>query len=815
MSALLAQLLGLLLLAAGLAFIAVWADGLRAWAGASALALLLWGISAAPPGWLLAAAVALWGAPLLLWSWPALWRRLALRPAWRFARAGLPPLSATERAALEAGVAGWEGALFAGAADWRPLLESGPAALREEEQAFLDGPVEELCALLDDWRISSSDYDLPPAAWELIRRERFFGLALPERYGGLGFSALAHSAVVMKLASRSVAAAVTVMVPNSLGPGKLLLAYGTAEQKARYLPRLAAGEETPCFGLTGPQAGSDAAAVPDTGVVCRREVGGEEVLGARLDFDKRYITLAPVATLIGLAFRLRDPERLLGGEVERGITLALVPADAPGVEIGRRHMPLQVPFMNGPVAGRGVFVPLGQVIGGPAGVGRGWRMLMECLGEGRAISLPALACAAAKFAARETGAYAALRRQFGRPIARFEGVQELLGRIGGEAWLMDAARLEAARLEDAGACSSVASAIVKQQLTERMRRVVDAAMDLHAGAGICLGPRNRLARLHQAVPIAITVEGSNVLTRNLIIFGQGLARCHPHLRREMECLERAGDGDPVPEEFDAALRAHAAGAARNAARAFLLGLSGGRCPVPGARGAFERRLAWQAAAFATAVDALLLRCGGTLKRRERLSARLADLLSAQYLTVCAARRRAREGEPADEPFSAWALAACRRDFDAALDGLLANLDGRALRWGLGLLLRPWGRRARPGADALDAAAAELLAAPGAARDRLCAGLHLAADPADPSARLERELAAAPALEEARAALRRAARGGLAAAAGGDYEAAAAAGAISAEQAAALGAADARLAEIVAVDSFAAGAWRRAPVEAHG
>ena len=814
MSALLAQLLGLVLLAAGLAFVAAWADGFRVWAGASGLAVLLWGISAGPPGWLFAVVLALWAAPLLLWSWPGLWRRAALRPAWKFARAGLPPLSATERAALEAGVAGWEGALFAGDADWRELLAAPPAALSEREQAFLDGPVEALCALLDDWRISSSDYDLPPAAWELIRRERFFGLALPERYGGLGFSALAHSAVVLKLASRSVAAAVTVMVPNSLGPGKLLLAYGTEEQKARYLPRLAAGEETPCFGLTGPQAGSDAAAVPDAGVVCRETVGGAETLGVRLDFDKRYITLAPVATLIGLAFRLRDPDGLLGGEAERGITLALVPADAPGVEIGRRHMPLQVPFMNGPVAGRGVFVPLEQVIGGAEGIGRGWRMLMECLGEGRAISLPALACAAAKFAARETGAYAALRRQFGAPIARFEGVQELLGAIGGEAWLMDAARVEAARLEDAGECSSVASAIVKQQLTERMRRVVDAAMDLRAGAGICVGPRNRLARLHQAVPIAITVEGSNVLTRNLIIFGQGLARCHPHLRREMECLERAGDGDPVPEEFDAALRAHLGGAARNAARAFLLGVSGGRCPVPGARGALERRLAWQAAAFATAVDALLLRCGGALKRRERLSARLADLLSAQYLMVCAARRRAREGQPDDEPFCAWALAACRRDFDAALDGLLANLDGRWLRRGLGLLLRPWGRRARPGGDARDAAVAALLTAPGAARDRLCAGLHLDSDPDDPSARLERELAAAPALEEARAAVRRAERAGRLEA-GGGYAAAAAAGAISAEQAAALAAADARLAEIVAVDSFAAGAWRRAPLEADG
>ena len=814
MSALLAQLLGLVLLAAGLAFIAAWARDFRAWAAASGLAVLLWGLSAAPPGWLLAAMLALWGAPLLLWSWPGPWRRLVLRPAWKFARAGLPSLSDTERAALEAGVAGWERALFAGAADWRTLLEGAPAELSETEQAFLDGPVEALCALLDDWRISSSDHDLPAAAWELIRRERFFGLVLPEEYGGLGFSALAHSAVVMKLASRSVAAAVTVMVPNSLGPGKLLLAYGTEEQKARYLPRLAAGEETPCFGLTGPQAGSDAAAVPDTGVVCRREVDGEETLGVRLDFDKRYITLAPVATLIGLAFRLRDPDGLLGGEVDRGITLALVPADAPGVEIGRRHMPLQVPFMNGPVAGRGVFVPLAQVIGGAGGVGRGWRMLMECLGEGRAISLPALACAGAKFAARETGAYAALRRQFGRPIARFEGVQELLGRIGGEAWLMDAARLEAARLEDAGECSSVASAIVKQQLTERMRRTVNAAMDLHAGAGICVGPRNRLARLYQAVPIAITVEGSNVLTRNLIIFGQGLARCHPHLRREMECLERAaGDGE-IPDDFDAALRAHLGGAARNAARAFLLGLSAGRCPVPGARGARERGLAWRAAAFATAVDALLLRYGGALKRRERLSARLADLLSAQYLAVCAERQHARENDPDDAPLYAWALAACRRDFDAALDGLLANLDGRALRWGLGLLLRPWGRRSRPGADALDAAAAELLTAPGPARDRLCAGLHLDADPDSPSARLERELAAAPALEAARAALRAASRAGRTAA-GDDYAAAAAAGAISAEQAAALGAADARLAEIVAVDSFAAGAWRRAPVEADG
>ncbi len=802
------QLLGALLLLLAWAALALYMGRLVWWAAASGAALLLWAAWFGPPvGWLLLVLLA-WAAPTLLWMLPEVRRMAIVRPLWRRLRKRLPALSDTEREALEAGEAGWETALFAGTPNWGEVLRGEPVELSEREQAFLDGPVERLCAMLDDWQISVQDFDLPAEAWQCLRQEKFFGMTLPEEYGGLGFSARAHSEVVVKIASRSVTAAVTVMVPNSLGPGKLLLHYGTPEQKERYLPRLAQGEEVPCFGLTGPHAGSDAASIPDTGVVCRQPMGEEEVLGILLNWEKRYITLAPVATLLGLAFRLYDPEGLLEGPRDRGITLALVAADAPGVEIGMRHMPLQVPFMNGPIRGRDVFIPLDQVIGGREGVGRGWRMLMECLGEGRSLSLPALAAAAAKHVARRTGAYAAVRRQFEQPIARFEGVQAVLAAIGGNAYLMDAVRVEVARLVDRQACSSVASAIAKQQLTERMRRVVLAGMDIHAGAGICVGPRNAIARLYQAVPIAITVEGTNLLTRNMIIFGQGLARCHPHLLREMECLRMDADAEAL-EAFEQEFCQHVGATVRNACRTLLLGMTGGRWPVPAALPASYRALARQAACFAWAVDILLLRYGGSLKRRERLSARLADMLAAQYMAVCVIRRYQAEGALAEErPLRDWALAECRRGFDAALDGLLGNLDAVWLRLLLRMSTRPLGSPPRAHRDAADRAVAQLLTTPGPVRERLCTGIHH--DPNGPGEQLEQAFAETVELDPVRQAVREALRDGRIAAYehGIDWEQVVQEGVLTAAQAEKLRQADRRMDAILAVDEFEPDAWGR-------
>ena len=805
------QLAGLALLIVGWALITVHAANFWVWLSAAGLALLLWMLTFVPPFWWALLVVGAWVVPVLMWVNRGWRQSVIVQPAWHRLRKALPPLSDTEREALQAGVAGWEEALFTGSPDWEKILQGKPAKLAKAEREFLEGPVERLCALLDDWRITTADYDLSPEAWQLIREEKFFGMVLPEQYGGLGFSAFAHSEVVMKIASRSVTAAVTVMVPNSLGPGKLLLRYGTQEQKDHYLPRLARGEEIPCFGLTGPRAGSDAASLQDTGVVCQWEENGETVLGIRLNWEKRYITLAPVATLIGLAFRLHDPDGLLGGASDRGITLALVQADAPGVEVGRRHMPLQVPFMNGPILGRDVLIPMNQIIGGREGIGRGWQMLMECLGEGRGISLPALAVAAGKLATRHTGAYAAVRCQFSLPIARFEGVEEVLGRMGGNTYLMDAVRTEIAHQEDCGECSSVASAIAKQQLTERMRQVVNGAMDISAGAAICIGPRNQVARLYQAVPIAITVEGANLLTRNMIIFGQGLVRCHPHLLREMECLQME-EGDEMLEAFDQILHQHVETTLRSAARAFVLGLSGGHYPLPGAPLAPYRFLAWQSACFAWVVDVLLLRYGGMLKRRERLSARLADMFSAQYMAVCVIRRFRARGSCSEEALLRdWALMECRQHFLTALDELIRNLDNVWLCTLLRASTLPLGRMGQFRTDTADSAVAQLISAPEPERDRLCEGIFLGGGPDDPAIRLEQGLIETKELEPVRRVLRRAVKEGKIATgeSGIDMNQAVEAGIVTAEQVEQLRQVERRVDEIIAVDAFAPEDWARA------
>lgn len=669
---------------------------------------------------------------------PALRRRWIMPSLLRAFKARLPAMSPTEREALEAGTVWWEGQLFRGAPNWRTLLGYTPPKLSAEEEAFLNGPVEELCRQLDDWQITEELHDLPPHVWQFLKEGGFFGMIIPRRYGGQEFSALAHSAVVMKIASRSLTAAVTVMVPNSLGPAELLLHYGTQAQKDHYLPRLARGLEIPCFALTGPEAGSDASSIPDRGIVCQGEYEGRKVLGIRLTWEKRYITLGPVATVLGLAFRLYDPQKLLGDKEDLGITLALIPTHHPGVIIGRRHFPLNIPFMNGPNSGRDVFIPLDWVIGGRERVGQGWRMLMECLAAGRSISLPALAVGAAKLTCRATGAYARVRKQFKTPIGRFEGVQEALARMAGYTYLMDATRRLTAGALDLGEKPSVVSAIAKYNLTERMRKIVNDAMDVHGGHGICLGPRNFLARAYQAIPISITVEGANILTRNLITYGQGALRCHPFLIAEMRAAQHPEPTQAL-RDFDRAVLGHVKYTMRNALRAVWLAWSGGffSATPGGMERAYYRRVTRVASAFALVSDMALLLLGGTLKRKEFLSGRLADVLSQLYLSSCALKRFVDEGRPAEDfPLLEWSVQDSLVSAQTALENLLTNFPQPVLGWLLKRVLFPWGRPFQPPSDALTQQIATLLLRPSATRERLTAGIFQPSETATALGRLD-------------------------------------------------------------------------------
>ncbi|PWG64346.1 acyl-CoA dehydrogenase [Sediminicurvatus halobius] len=693
---------------------------------------------------------------------PSLRRRLLTDRLFDWFRSVLPEISETERAALDAGTVWWDGELFSGHPDWRRLLRQPPARLTEAEQAFLDGPTETLCGQVDEWEVSHQRLDLPPAAWETIRGEGFFGLIIPAAHGGKGFSASAHSAVVMRLASRSADLGSTVMVPNSLGPAELLMRYGTDAQQRYYLPRLARGEEIPCFALTGPWAGSDAGSLPDTGVVCRGEWQGEEVLGLRLNWEKRYITLGPVATLLGLAFRAYDPDHLLGESTDLGITLALIPTDLPGVEIGRRHLPLNAAFMNGPNRGRDVFIPLTQIIGGAERIGQGWRMLMNCLAVGRSISLPAGSVATAKMCALTTGAYARIREQFRVPIGEFEGVQEALARIAGNAYVCEAARRVTAAALDAGEEPAVLSAVVKYHLTERQRECINDAMDVHGGKGICLGPSNYLGRSYQTTPISITVEGSNILTRNMMIFGQGAIRCHPFVLKEIEAT-----GDPDPERgrasFDRLLVGHVGHSLGCALRALLLGLSGARL----ARGAgsadtrpYFRQLERYAAAFALLADASMLVLGGGLKRRERISARLGDMLSHLYLASATLKRYEDDGRPREDlAFVSYGIEQSLALIEQRLDEVIANFPVRPLAWLLRGLVLPLGRRRRGPDDRLAARVARLMMEPGEPRERLIDGVYRPTDAGDAIGAVERAYALAHEVAPLERRLRKAVRSG--------------------------------------------------------
>jgi acyl-CoA dehydrogenase len=692
---------------------------------------------------------------------PGLRRHLVSRPLLSLFRRMLPPISRTERVALEAGTVWWDGELFSGRPDWERLLSRKEPRLTEEEAAFLAGPVEELCRMIDDWRTAEEIHDLPAEVWQFIRGKGFFGLIIPKEYGGLGFSVMAHSDVIMKIASRSYAAAVTVMVPNSLGPAELLLRYGTEEQKDYYLPRLAKGEEVPCFALTAPEAGSDAASIPDTGVVCKGTYAGEETVGILLNWEKRYITLGPVATVIGLAFRLFDPEHLLGDQDVPGITLALVPVATPGINIGTRHDPLGIPFQNGPNWGRDVFIPVDFVIGGKAGVGQGWRMLMEGLAAGRSISLPALSTGGAKLVARTVGAYARIRRQFRVPIGRFEGIEESLARIAGSAYVMDAARTMTCGAIDSGERPSVISAIVKYHCTERMRSSVNDGMDVMGGSAISMGPRNLIGRLYQAAPIGITVEGANILTRSMIIFGQGVIRCHPYILKEMQA---AVDTDTARglAEFDGLLGDHFRFTAANAARSLFLGITGGclaKAPSGPAHRYFQivNRLS---TAFALAADVTMLTLGGTLKRREKLSGRLADILGHLYLVSALLKRFDEREWPSTElPLVKWGCEDGLLKIQESFTGLLRNMPFRPAAWLLRLCIFPLGRPFAGPKDSLGHKVANVLLEPSEVRNRLTAGIFLPAEPAEPLGRLEDALIKVIAAEAAERKLRDALREG--------------------------------------------------------
>jgi acyl-CoA dehydrogenase len=720
----------------------------------------------------------------------------------------VPRISATEREALEAGTVWIDGALFSGRPDFRRLLREPYPRLTDEEQAFLDGPVEDVCRMVDEWELERTR-ELPPTVLPFLREHGFFGLTVPREYGGKAFSALACSEVFGKLATRSLGLSAYVLIPNSVGPAELLVAYGTSEQKERYLPRLARGQEIPCFALTEPEAGSDAASLQSEGVVFR---GPDGRLSLRLAWNKRYITLAPVSTLIGLAVRLRDPENLLGKGEDVGITCVLVPAATPGVDIGRRHDPMGSPFPNGPIAGHDVVVPVEQIIGGAAGAGRGWSMLMEALSGGRAVSLPAQSAAGAKTVARFVGAYAAVRQQFGLPIARFEGIEEPLARIAGLTYLMEAARVFTCGAVDAGRKPSVVSAIVKYHETELLRKVLTDGMDVMGGAGLCLGPRNRIARGYMSAPIGITVEGANILTRTLIIYGQGAIRCHPYALREIRALEE-GDGRALRR----ALIGHAFFFFGNVLRAAALGLTRGAlssAPVDGPTARYYKRLAWAAARFAWLSDLAMVALGPRLKQRGKLSGRFADALSWMFLALCALRRFEAEGRPEEDlPLVQWAAEHGLAQVQTAFQGILANLDvpilGPLLRGPIALLSRLNPVGSSP-SDRRGAQVARLLTKPGAARDRLTAGIFLPSGPNEPLARVERAFRlaaeAAPVLDR----LRQASRDGRLPkdAAENLVEPALAGGLIDAPEAALVGEAAAARREAIQVDVFSVAEYLR-------
>jgi acyl-CoA dehydrogenase len=773
-------------------------------AGLALLAYSYFGNAGLP--WL----VTLWiGFGLLaLLNLDALRTRFVTKPFLMVYRRMLPSMSSTEREALEAGTVWWDGELFTGKPDWPKLLSAQPPALSAEEQAFLDGPCEDLCRMLDEWDITHRRADLPPQVWDFLKQKGFFAMIIPKKYGGLGFSAYAHSCVLVKLASRSATASSTVAVPNSLGPAELLLHYGTEEQKDYYLPRLARGDEVPCFALTGPRAGSDAASIPDTGVVCKGVYEGREVIGLRLNFSKRYITLAPVATVIGLAFRLYDPDRLMGGEkTDYGITCALIPRNTPGVSIGRRHFPLNIAFQNGPLSGKDVFVPLEFIIGGPKMAGQGWRMLVEQLSVGRCISLPSNSTGGSKAGTYATAAYARIRKQFSQPVGTFEGVEAAIARMAGYTYIMDAARSVTCGAIDAGEKPAVPAAMLKYHCTELGRKVANDAMDVQGGKGICLGPKNYLGRGYQVVPVAITVEGANILTRSLMILGQGAIRCHPFVLKEMNAA-RDKDKAKSLRDFDEALFGHVGYTLSNAARSLVTGATLARfssTPDSAATRRYYQHINSFSARFAFATDVAMLTLGGYLKQKEHLSARLGDVLSSLYLASMVLKHYENQGrQEADLPLVEWSCRTLLYTAQEQLHGFLRNFPNRWLAALMRVVIFPRGRTYFAPGDRLGRKIVEQLMVPSESRERLADGIYKTVEPGNPIGLLQQalELSVRAAPIEKRLRVDGVKTGRVTALdLPGQIEQGLAAGILSADEAALLRDYDGKVMELVHVDDF--------------
>jgi len=734
--------LWLLLFVGGALFLGYHRVSLRAATIVSGIALVAYSLvgSGSLP-WM----VLLWGAfiAMALLNVDALRMRYVTKPFLMVYRRMLPTMSDTEREALEAGTVWWDGELFTGKPDWPKLLSAKAPQLTAEEQAFIDGPCEELCRMLDEWDITHRRADLPPHVWDYLKKQGFFAMIIPKKYGGLEFSAYAHSCVLVKLASRSATCSSTVAVPNSLGPAELLLHYGTEEQKNHYLPRLARGEDVPCFALTGPRAGSDAASIPDTGVVCRGTYQGKEVVGVRLNFQKRYITLAPIATVIGLAFKLQDPDRLLGGDkTDYGITCALIPRHTPGVTIGRRHFPLNVPFQNGPLSGKDVFVPLDAIIGGPKMAGQGWRMLVEQLSVGRCISLPSNSCGGAKAGVYASTAYARIRKQFSQAIGKFEGVEAALTRMAGATYIIDAARSVTTGAIDGGEKPSVPAAMLKYHCTELGRKVANDAMDVQGGKGICLGPKNYLGRGYQVVPVAITVEGANILTRSLMILGQGAIRCHPYVLREMNAAKLRDKAQSL-REFDAALFGHVGYTLSNAARSFVMATTLARfssAPTDGATHRYYQHINKFSAQFAFATDMAMLTLGGYLKQKEHLSARLGDVLSSLYMASMVLKHYENQGRPTEDlPLVEWSCRTLLYEAQEQLHGFLRNFPNRWVAGLMRLVIFPRGRTYFAASDRLGRKIVEPLMQPSETRERLSHGIYKTVEPGNPIGLLQEAL----------------------------------------------------------------------------
>ncbi|WBT36537.1 acyl-CoA dehydrogenase [Hyphomicrobium sp. DMF-1] len=747
-------------------------------------------------------------AALASFSIPKVRRQILVQPAFKLVRGILPKVSDTEQQALDAGTVGFDAEIFSGTPDWTKLRAVPPIVLTPEERAFLDGPTEQLCGMIDHWQIRHAERRMPPGIWEFVKANGFLGMLISKEHGGLGFSAQAQSLILGKIASRSPDVVTIVMVPNSLGPGELIEKYGTDEQKHHYLPRLAKGLEVPCFSLTGPTSGSDAATMRDIGYVTKGQHDGREVVGIRLSWDKRYITLGPEATLVGLAFRLFDPDKILGGAEDIGITVALIPATHPGVNIGRRHLPSGAAFPNGPNWGTDVFIPVDWVIGGEKMVGQGWRMLMECLAAGRAISLPSSATAGAKAMLRVTTAYARIRRQFGLPVARMEGVEEPLARLVETAYVNEAARAVTAAMVSRGERPSVISALMKYQTTERLRRAVNDAFDVHGGRAICDGPTNYLQSAYQLVPVGITVEGANILTRTLITFAQGALRSHPYLYKEVRAVQDP-DSRKGLDAFEDALLGHISFSISNVTGAFFHNLTLGYfAEVPERPQGLEtiyRQLSRASRNFALVADLTVAMLGGGLKVKQKLTGRLADALSEIYLLSCVLKRFEDDGRPeADRPIVAFAAANGLHRFEEALRGTVENFPNPAARVLLRVLVFPFGRHYFPAPDALGSKIVRLALEPGEVRDRLTRDIYISNDPDDVTGLLEVTLKKVVAAEDAEKKLERAIRAGIVRRYHGlDWiEAAAEAGTITESEAQLLREVEALTARVIAVDHFA-------------